>query len=76
MNSWEIIKNEFVYDSKPQTLKRNIVVNQAASLFIRLRHLLVDKDAAVDCLNKDEEVREAILAKAGIDELRKAGVLR
>jgi hypothetical protein len=76
MNSWEIIKNKFIDDSKPQTLKRNIVVNQAASLFISLRHCLSDYEIAVSAFNKDGEVRDAILAKAGIDELRKAGVLR
>lgn len=75
MNSWEIIKNKFIDDSKPQTLKRNIVVNQAASLFVSLRHCLSDYEIAVATFNKDDEVKDALLARAGIDELRKAGVL-
>lgn len=75
MNSWEIIKEQFTRDSTPKTLGRSIAVNQAAELFVRLMPNLTDREAATELMNKDEEVRNALVHRRGIEELREAGVI-
>jgi hypothetical protein len=76
MNSWEIIKEELTKKSRPGTMGRNIEMNQCAELYVRLMPNLADREAATESMNKDDECRAALLARSGIDELRKAGVLR
>ena len=54
---------------------RNIEMNQCAELFVRLMHNLTDREAATESMNKDDECRDGLLARRGIEELREAGVL-
>ena len=75
MNSWEIIKQELTKKSRPGTMGRNIEMNQCAELFVRLMHNLTDSEAATESMNKDDECRDGLLARRGIEELREAGVL-
>lgn len=75
MNSWEIIKQEMTRNSQPGTLGRSADLNQCGDLFVKLMHNLTDKEVSVESMNKDEEVREAILNRRGIEEMKKAGVL-
>lgn len=75
MNSWEIIKSELTKTSKPGTMGRNIEVNQCAELFIKLMWNLNDREAATESMNKDEECREALVSRSGIEELRKTGII-
>lgn len=75
MNSWEIIKAELTKKSRPGTMGRNIDMNQCAELYVKIMHNLTDEKAATESMNKDGECREGILARNGIEELRKAGVL-
>ncbi len=74
-NSWEIIKSVLVKNSRPQTMGRNIEINQCSDLFVELMNHLIDKNAAVQVFNDDSEVKDAIIARKGIEELRKAGIL-
>lgn len=76
VTSWEIIKEELTSKSRPGTIGRNIEMNQCAELYVRLMHNLTDREAATESMNKDDECREAILARPGIQELREAGVVR
>ena len=77
MNSWQIIKTELTKNSKPKTFGRSVDINLAADLFVKLMHSsLVDKDAAIKSMNEDMEVRDAILARCGIEDFRRAGVLQ
>lgn len=74
-NSWEIIKAELIKKSRPKTLGRSIEINQAAELFVKLMYNLTDREAAVESMNRDEEVKDALMNRDGIEELRMAGVL-
>lgn len=75
MNSWEIIKTELTKTSSPKTLGRSIGVNLAADLFVKIMYNLTDQDIAKKSMNEDMEVRDAILARRGIEDFRKAGIL-
>ena len=75
MNSWEIIKTESTKNSQPKTFGRSIEINLAANLFVKIMHNLTDKDVAKKSMNEDMEVRDALLARRGIEDFRKAGVL-
>lgn len=75
MDSWNIIKNELIKKSQPKTTGRDIVLNQCADLFIKLRNKLVDKTIATEEFNKDDELRSALINREGIEELRKSGVI-
>jgi hypothetical protein len=75
-NSWEIIKEELTKKSTPGTMGRHIDINTCAELYVRLMHNLNDQAAASESMNKDDECRQGILARKGIEELRKSGVLR
>ena len=75
MNSWEIIKNELTKTSKPKTFGRSIDINLAANLFVKIMHNLTDKDVAKKSMSEDMEVRDALLARRGIEDFRKAGIL-
>lgn len=75
MDSWEIIKSELTKTSKPKTFGRSIDINLAADLFVKIMYNLTDQDIAKKSMNEDMEVRDAILARRGIEDFRKAGVL-
>lgn len=75
MDTWEILKKDFVKDSKPNTLGRNIAVNNATQLFVKIMHNLRDQDKATKSFNDDCEIKDAFLARGIIKELKEAGVL-
>lgn len=76
MNTWEILKKELTKSSRPDTMGRNIDVNSCATLFVKIMHNLTDREESVKSMNSDEEVKNALLARRGIQELQKAGVLQ
>lgn len=75
MNTYEIIKQQMTKKSQPGTMGRSVELNDCCDLFVRIMHNLTDKGESVKTLNADDEVREALLARRGIEELRGAGVL-
>ena len=55
---------------------RSMELNDCCDLFVRIMHNITDKEESVKTMNADDEVREALLARRGIEELRSAGVLQ
>lgn len=78
MNSWKIIKQHFIRDTRSATVGRSRELNSAADLFVDLldNESFSDQDAAKNAFNADDEVGEALLARKGLSELKKAGILR
>ena len=70
MNSWNIIREYMIADTRPGTLGRMRRINEAGDLFVRVKHLLVDAEVATTALNADSEVRDALLSRRDIEELR------
>lgn len=75
MNTYEIIKQQMTKKSRPGTMGRSMELNDCCDLFVRIMHNLTDKDESVKTMNADDEARDALLSKRGIEELRAAGVL-
>ena len=75
MNSWQIIKQELTKDNKPNSLGSDIVLKQCARLFVSLEGILTDYDTAVQDMNQDMELREALLTHNHVETLRKEGVI-
>ena len=76
MNTYEIIKQQMTKKSRPGTMGRSMELNDCCDLFVRIMHNITDKEESVKTMNADDEVREALLARRGIEELRSAGVLQ
>lgn len=55
---------------------RSMELNDCCDLFVKIMHNLTDKEESVKSMNADDEVRDAILSRRGIEELRSAGVLQ
>jgi len=71
MNSWEIIKNQFM-EGRPNTIRRHIEVNKAASIFVALGETsLKDWDKSVITFNADKEVEQALINKRFIEGIIK-----
>jgi len=75
MNSWEQMRDFFTVGTTPNTLGRLKKLNDCARLFIRIRTHLKDETIATESLNNDNEVRDALLNDAAINELKKDGVI-
>ena len=75
MNSWEIIKSELTKKSRPKTVGRNIDMVQCAELYVKLMHKLIDRDAATESMNKDDECREGLIMRRSLKGLQDAGVI-
>jgi hypothetical protein len=76
MNTYEIIKQQMTKKSRPGTMGRSMELNDCCDLFVRIMHNITDKEESVKTMNADDEAREALLARRGIEELRSAGVLQ
>lgn len=76
MNTWEIMKKEFSKNSRPETMGRDMDINNCAHLFIKIMHNLKDREESIRVFNDDSEVKNAIISSVGIQELKEAGVLR
>lgn len=75
MNSWQIIRSELIGNSQPNTFGRNVKIDLASQLFIKLKNNLIDKEDSIKSFNEDDEVLDAICARKCINELRGAGVI-
>ena len=75
MNSWQIIKQELNKDNKPNSLGSAIALKQCAQLLTSLKGKLTDYDDAVQNMNQDTELREALLNNNHVEMLRKEGVI-
>ena len=76
MNTYEIIKQQMTKKSRHGTMGRSMELNDCCDLFVRIMHNITDKEESVKTMNADDEVRDAILSRRGIEELRSAGVLQ
>ena len=75
MNSWQIIKQQLNKDNKPNSLGSAIALKQCAQLLVSLEGTLTDYDTAVQDMNQDMELREALLNNNHVETLRKEGVI-
>ena len=76
MNSWQIIKTALTKDSRPKTFGYTCKVNEAAELLITLRGYLKDAKESIEAFNHDDEVRDAILSRGEIKEMKDAGIIQ
>ena len=75
MNSWEILKQNFVDGARTGTIGRHDAVDRAANAFVSLKDKLSDLDDARKSFNSDEEVAKAIESKPLIKKLKEAGLI-
>ena len=76
MNSWQIIKNSFIEETREGSFGRMQVVNDAADLFVKIMQRLTDEKEAKEAFNSDEEVGKAFLSRGQIKEMKEAGVIQ
>ena len=70
MSSWKIIKESLTKDTIAGSVGYQNAINNASSLFIRLRETLIDKDSATDEFNYDSDVTHALLNKEFLESLK------
>ena len=69
MNSWQIIREYFVKDSKPNTVGYLKELNRAIKLLILLEDNIKDKQKSIGEMNLDSDCNKALLNKAILDKI-------
>jgi len=69
MSSWTIIRDQFTRGKKCGTVGYLRRLNEAAELAVRLRCWLSDSDKAIEEMNADKELTEALFRRAELKEI-------
>lgn len=75
MNSWTIVKQAMIKNTRPGSLGRFAALNDAADLFTSLRGALKDLEASEAAINQDSELTEGLINRKAVKDARECGII-